>query len=115
MVMQPGQPEVRALVRAHRNLQTDQCAAIAAEDDHALSRARLQLAAIDARLRADGNRELADQLHREAEAGAALIAVMTSPLQDSPAAGREEVDDVLAAYVLRRSEVHHLAQHPEAG
>ncbi|MCF7547347.1 hypothetical protein [Pseudonocardia sp. WMMC193] len=115
MVMQPGQPEYRALVRAHRNVQADQCSAIAAENDRELTQARMHLAAIEARLRERGSTELAAQLVREAEAGAALVAVLTSPQQDSPVSGREELDEALASYALLRREVGDLAEHPQAG
>ncbi|GAA4546743.1 hypothetical protein [Pseudonocardia xishanensis] len=118
MSMWPPQPEgeqqsllIAALVRAHRETQVDQRAAIAAERQHDLSRARMQLAAIDARLRRHGAVELADQLGREAEAGATLVAALTSPPHDDPSrhdggVGGDELDSVLSAYTLRRNEVH---------
>ena len=128
MSMQPQQPEgaqqsllVTALVRAHRETQADQRAAIAAEHQHDLGRARLRLAAIDARLRDNGATELADQLAREAEAGAALIAALTSPLHSDPGdrmqGGGDELDSMLATYTLRRNEVHsaYPLQHRAAG
>ena len=130
MSMQPPQPEgeqrsllVAALVRAHRETQVDQRAAIAAERRHDLSRARIRQAAIDARLRRHGAAELADQLGREAEAGATLVAALTSPQHDDPnrhddGGGGDELDSVLTAYTLRRNEVHSAVatqQHRAAG
>jgi hypothetical protein len=92
MSMQPSQPDVEWLVRAHREAQADQRAAIAAEHDRDLTRARLRIAAIDARLCEHGHHNLADQLDRETAAGAALVAALTCP--DQRGSGGEDPDEL---------------------
>ncbi|MFR9802763.1 hypothetical protein ACL02T_10725 [Pseudonocardia sp. RS010] len=111
--MQPPQPEVEALVRAHRDAQADQRAAIATERDRDLGRARLQSAAIEARLRAHGHDALADQLEHEATAGAALVAALTAP----HCSGGRDVDQlgqVLTVFAQRRAAVEQSTRAPGA-
>ncbi|MCE0765957.1 hypothetical protein LWC35_24065 [Pseudonocardia kujensis] len=108
--MQPPQPEVEALVRAHRDAQADQRAAIATERDRDLGRARLQSAAIEARLRAHGHDALADQLEHEATAGATLIAALTAPDHCSGGRDVDQLGQVLTVFAQRRAAVEQSAR-----
>jgi hypothetical protein len=113
-VMQPPQPEVEALVRAHRDAQADQRAAIASERARDLGRARLQGAAIEARLRTHGHDALADQLAREATAGAALVAALTAPDHSSGSRDVDQLGQVLTVFAQRRAAVEQATRDPGA-
>ena len=112
--MQPPQPEVEALVRAHRDAQADQRAAIATECDRDMRRARLQGAAIEARLRAQGHDALADQLEHEATAGAALVAALTAPDDCSGGRDVDQLGQVLTVFAQRRVAVEQSTRAPGA-
>jgi hypothetical protein len=79
----PTPTGVKALIRAHRDAQADQRAAIAADHDRDLAAARVRLAAIETRIRNLGFPALADQLETETNAGVVLIVALTCSDQDA--------------------------------
>lgn len=96
-----------ALIRAHRDTQADHRAALAADHDHGLDTARRRLAAINARLRALRQDDLADQLDQETRAGTALIVALTCPDTHRP----DELSDAVAAFTDHRSRVDATRAH----
>jgi hypothetical protein len=105
----PTPPGVQALIRAHRDAQADQRAAIAADHDRDLTAARLRLAAVEARIRSMGFPALADLLETETNAGAVLIVALTCPDQESPTAAgtaaQDELGCALARFARQRADV----------
>jgi hypothetical protein len=105
----PTPPDVQALIRAHRDAQADQRAAIAADHDRDLTAARVRLAAVEARIRSLGLPALADLLETETNAGAVLIVALTCPDQEpATTAGTTEQDELgraLARFAQQRADV----------
>jgi len=88
-------------IRAHRDAQSDQRAAVAAEHARDLAAAQQRLTAIDTRLRALGHSSLADQLTAETRAGTALIVALTCPAE----LATDELAGAIATYTHHRSGV----------
>jgi hypothetical protein len=111
--MLPTPPGVQALIRAHRDAQADQRAAIAADHDRDLTAARVRLAAIETRIRSLGFPALADLLETETNAGTVLIVALTCPDEERPTvaaatAGRPAQDELgraLAVFARQRADV----------
>lgn len=109
--MLPTPPGVQALIRAHRDAQADQRAAIAADRD--LTAARLRLAAIETRIRSLGFPALADLLEAETNAGTVLIVALTCPDEEhstvaATTAGtpaQDELGRALAVFARQRADV----------
>jgi hypothetical protein len=110
--MLPTPPGVQALIRAHRDAQADQRAAIAADHDRDLTAARVRLAAIETRIRSLGFPALADLLETETDAGTVLIALTCSdeerPTVAATTVGRPAQDELgraLAVFARQRADV----------
>ena len=106
----PTPTGVKALIRAHRDAQADQRAAIAADHDRDLAAARVRLAAIETRIRNLGFPALADQLETETNAGVVLIVALTCPDQERPTTGQrttkqDELGRALARFAQLRADV----------
>jgi hypothetical protein len=104
----PTPTGVKALIRAHRDAQADQRAAIAADHDRDLAAARVRLAAIETRIRSLGFPALADLLETETNAGTVLIVALTCPDEERPTVAattagmtaQDELGRALAVFAL---------------
>jgi hypothetical protein len=116
--MLPTPPGVQALIRAHRDAQADQRAAIAADHDRDLTTARVRLAATEARIRSLGFPALADLLETETTAGAFLIVALTCPDQDrgttAGTTAQDELGRALATLARQRADVDTISSQRQA-
>lgn len=91
---------IRALIGAHRHVQAEHRAALAAESRPALTAAEQRSHLITEALRRCGAAEVAARLAGEAQAGSGLIVALTSD-DTAPT----EVEDAIVAYLRHRQAV----------